>query len=378
MKYGQSNMENKKTRRVIIGFLGNLRYDTRTCNLFETLRKKHEVRFIGFDWLTPDFQTEQSSGMLITKLRKNRCSPLFYLEFNFRLFIELIKVKADIIWAADFYSLPVCFFAAKWMNARIYYDSREVYTGIYGISSRPLLKRLVFSLEKLLIQRTDQVFVTGKMDMEVISTLYGIHNVHLLRNLPRFRARIFPKHFDFAVQPGSTILCYQGTLIHGRGISNCLEIVKRLPGSGLVLMGWGEHIDEYKNMADSMKISDRVWFAGKIPQDQLIRYTAGTHIGLALIDDVSLNNRLALPNKLFEYLMAGIPVLVSDLPQMTEIVQKYQVGAVIQRNDPETAVKVIRRWQKDPRLYQRLKRNCLKASKTLNWEVEFKTIEQFF
>lgn len=371
-------MENKKTLKIIIGFLGNLRYDTRTCNLFEILRKKHDVRFVGFDWLTPDFQTEKQSGMLITKLRKNRCSLLFYLEFNFRLFMELIKVKSDIIWAADFFSLPVCFLVAKWINSRIYYDSREVYTGIYGISSRPALKKLVYSLEKWLIKRTDQVFVTGKMDMEVIRTLYGIHNIHLLRNLPRLRSHISPKYFDFAVQSGATILCYQGTLIHGRGISTCLEIIKLLPGCGLVLMGWGEHVNEYKSMADSMKISGRVWFPGKIPQNRLIRYTAGTHIGLALIDDVSLNNRLALPNKLFEYIMAGIPAVVSDLPQMAEIVQKYQVGAVIPNNDPETAANVIRSWQEDPQLYQRLKINCLRASKTLNWEEEFKTVERFF
>ena len=147
---------------------------------------------------------------------------------------------------------------------------------------------------------------------------------------------------------------------------------------GLVLLGGGEHVDMYKKMAELMKISDRVWFPGKIPQDQLLRYTAAADFGLSLIDDVSLNNQLALPNKLFEYIMAGIPVLVSDCPQMVHIIQQYQVGAVIKGNDPEIAVNVIKHWIENPRVYQELKNNCLKASKTLNWEVEFKTIERFF
>jgi glycosyltransferase involved in cell wall biosynthesis len=372
-------MRSKKPLNVNIGFLGNLYYDTRTYNLFLLLQKDHHVRFVGFDWLTPGFQSRKSSKIRISKLKKGKWSLPFYIEFNIRLLIGISRQKADLIWAADFFSLPACFIAAKWMNARIYYDSREVYTGIYGISTRPLLKKLVYYLEKWLIQRTDRVFVTGLMDMEVIQTLYGIRHVHLLRNLPRRLKRISPFQFDFIRKSDvSLILCYQGTLVHGRGISTCLKIAERLPICGLVLLGWGEHIDEYKKKAESMKISDRVWFPGKIPQNQLIRYTAGADIGLALIDDVSLNNRLALPNKLFEYIMAGIPVLVSDCPQMVDIVNKFQVGAVIQNNDPEIAASVIKHWTDNPRLYQKLKNNCIKASETLNWEVEFKTIERYF
>jgi glycosyltransferase involved in cell wall biosynthesis len=375
----QRDMISKKPFRVIIGFLGNLFYDTRTYNLFALLQKDHHVRFIGFDWLTPGFQTRKSSKIMITKLKKRKWSLLFYIEFNIRLLAEISWQRADIIWAADFFSLPACFVAAKWMNARIYYDSREVYTGIYGISSRPLLKKLVYCLEKCLIQRTDRVFVTGLMDMEVIQSLYGIRRVYLLRNLPRRRNRLTPMSFDFIRKSGlKRILCYQGTLVHGRGISTCFRIVERLPMCGLVLLGGGEHVDVYKKMAESMQITDRVWFPGKIPQDQLLRYTAAADFGLSLIDDVSLNNQLALPNKLFEYIMAGIPVLVSDCPQMVHIIQQYQVGAVIKGNDPEIAVNVIKHWIENPRVYQELKNNCLKASKTLNWEVEFKTIERFF
>ena len=102
--------------------------------------------------------------------------------------------------------------------------------------------------------------------------------------------------------------------------------------------------------------------------------SAGGDVGMCMIDNTCLNNYYALPNKLFEYIAAGVPVIVSDLPQMSAVVKQYQIGAVVPENDKDRAVTILRKWEDDPHLYTALKKNCRIASAELNWEKEFKEI----
>jgi glycosyltransferase involved in cell wall biosynthesis len=127
-----------------------------------------------------------------------------------------------------------------------------------------------------------------------------------------------------------------------------------------------------------MKINDRVFFVGKISQDKLLNYTAGAFAGLSLIDDISINNHYALPNKLFEYVMSGLPVIASNLPQMKKIVLEYDIGAVIKESNEDELVEVLNKWSNDQSLYKTKKENCIKASATLNWETEFENIYYLF
>ena len=114
---------------------------------------------------------------------------------------------------------------------------------------------------------------------------------------------------------------------------------------------------------------------GAIKHENLINYTAGADIGLALIENISLSYYYALPNKLFEYIIAQIPVLVTELPQMEEIVNKYEVGEVLLNDTANELSKVLTKMiiQKD--LLQKYKENCKIAAKELNWEVEFSKVK---
>jgi glycosyltransferase involved in cell wall biosynthesis len=102
-----------------------------------------------------------------------------------------------------------------------------------------------------------------------------------------------------------------------------------------------------------------------------MRHTAGCDIGLSLINRTCDNNYYALPNKLFEYIMAGLPVIVTDMPQMKSVVETYNVGAVVSDQHPEAVARVVAEWGRRRSDFRTLKKNCRKAALELNWEKEF-------
>ncbi len=368
--------------RISIVFLGNMYFDTRTHNLFHSLKSRgHEVFFFGFDWDTPDFKDLAKTHVRIRKLRKNRFSVLYYIQFALHLVVQLVRQRSDVYVASDFYSLPFCALAARWWGSMLFYDSREIYTELPAFHDKTFFKCIVQYTEKWCVRRARFVMTTGSMDARYLSDLYGIRNTVLLRNLPCMQRVSSAVDYacGFPASVSGKLLVYQGILVPGRGIETAFRVLQKLPSVGLVLLGEGEFNPYYRKMSESLGIRDRVLFAGKIPQEALLRHTAGADIGLSLIDNVCENNFLALPNKLFEYIMAGLPVVVSDLPQMKEVVEKYRVGAVVPAGDADAVVEVLHQWDCRPGEFNELKKNCRKACRILNWETEFnKVYERLF
>lgn len=368
----------KKT--VAIGFLGNLNFDTRTYNLFHSLKKKgHKVTFTGFDWLTPDFRSIKTDEVSVKKITKGRYSVFYYMKYSASMLVSLLFTKADFYFASDFYTLPFCTITAKLKRKKVFYDSREIYTELPALTGRPKLKKLFKFIEGMFINRTDAIFTTGEMDSIYIEKLFNTKKTYVLRNLPLVRKDFKPVNYikKYKLKPGSKIILYQGIVVTGRGIDTYLQAVKSDESLVLVILGGGEHLEHYRTETGKLGITERVIFAGKISQNELPDYTSGAFAGLSIIDNTSINNYYALPNKLFEYIMAGLPVIVSDLPQMKKIVELYGTGAVVQSGNADELLRVIDEW-KNPEVYVKLKENCESASQELNWETEFEKNYKLF
>jgi glycosyltransferase involved in cell wall biosynthesis len=367
--------------KILISFLGNLNYDTRTFNFFDSLNaENHDVYFVGFDWLTEGFQTFQSEQIKIYKLVKARYSILFYLKFFIIQLKSAFKINADIYLASDFFSLPALFIVAKLKRKKIFYDSREIFTELPFHENKKILKKIIKMVEAPLIRNVNKVFVTGEMDAEYLGKKYNINNFSLQRNFPLLNTNVCPVDLNnrFNIPGTSKAILYQGTVVKGRGLEIYFECIQKLEEFYLVILGSGEHLEHYKSLSDKLEISSRIIFAGKINQDEILNYTAGAFAGLSVIDNISINNYYALPNKLFEYIMTGLPVIVNDLPQMKNIVEKYNVGAVLKTNHGAELAEVLLKWKNDEHLYMELKNNCIKASGELNWEKEFEKNKLLF
>ncbi len=361
-------------KTITIGFLGNLNYDTRTFNFFNSLTESgNEVCFIGFDWLTKEFNSYFDENISITKLVKGKFSLFFYLKFFIIQLRSALKIKSDIYLASDFFSLPALFITAKLYNKKIFYDSRELFTELPFHENKPVVRKIIEIFERYLIKRVDVVFTTGEMDSDYLKKLYSINNIYLQRNLPVKNNSILPVNLynKYSIPSDSIIVLYQGIVVKGRGLKFYFNELTKLNNLYLIVLGGGEHLNYYKSLSEKMGISKQAIFAGKVQQSEILNYTSGAFAGLSIIDNIGINNYYALPNKLFEYLMAGIPVIVNNLPQMKKIVDEYKVGAVIDENIENSLREILLQWKNNKSLYNELKQNCKNASEELNWENEF-------
>ena len=369
-------MSSKK--KVLITFLGNINYDTRCKNLYDTLSANNfDVEFIGFDWMTNGF-VETHGDISIFRLKKGFLSLSFYLKFIWHIKLKLLTTKASIIFAEDIYTLPFAIIFGKLKRAKIYYDSRELFGYLAGLKDKKFKQAFWKWTEKFFIRKADYVIVTGPMDGEFLKKEYRLKNIILLRNLPRYYkpALKLDLHSHLQIDKNKKIILYQGVLLKGRGIEKVFGVLKELPDHVFVIAGGGEYEEHYQKLAEQMNLTDQVFFLGKLTQEDLPQVTASVDIGVSLIENLSTSYYYALPNKLFEYIMAEVPVIVSNLPQMKEIVTKYDVGYAVEFESKDELVNAIKKLTEDDKLCESKKQNCQIASQELNWEKEVTNLLQ--
>ncbi len=358
-------------KSVLIVFLGNIHYDTRASNFYETFtRKGYKTRVVSFDWLTENYKTEKGK-ISVYKLKK-RSSLIFYLKFSFILAWRLMLERADMIFAEDVYTLPFAVIFGKLKGARIFYDSREIYGHLGGLSKRKNVQCLLRWIENKFIGFTYKTITTGELDSKYLESEYKLNNTIVIRNLPFYEKIITPYDFRgyYKLNKEVKILLYQGVILHGRGLGPVFEALQNIKNCVLIIIGGGECTQYYKKLAIEKDLSEKVFFYGKVKQKDLLHYTAGADIGLSLIENLSLSYYYALPNKLFEYILTGVPVLASNFPQIVNIIDKYKVGLYISPENPEEIKETLQKLIEDDELRIAFRNNCLKAALELNWGKE--------
>jgi glycosyltransferase involved in cell wall biosynthesis len=368
----------EKPKHFCIASIGNPLLDTRITNLSSSLRHDgFTVSVIGFDfYLNTGDQLDDHQKVF--SLNRNSPSVLFYIKFVFILFRELLKIRSDVFIAEDIQTLPIVTIIAKIRNAKVIYNSREIYAFIGGLRNKPFIQNIVTKVERFFIKKVDLVLTTGDMDSEFLKKLYSIRNVVTVRNIPLYQKHAFVVDFrkKYNIDANKLILLYQGIIVEGRGIALTIEAMKDLPGAFFIVLGDGPQKSNYEKLAAQFGVSDRVVFAGAFKQNELFNYTAGADVGLTLIENISISYYHALPNKLFEYIMAELPVLSSNLPQMKKIVEQYKVGEAINIDGINEIVSTLKVWCSDKNRLDQYRKNCETASKVLNWEEEYKVFKQ--
>ncbi|MEW6003826.1 MAG: glycosyltransferase [Stygiobacter sp.] len=364
-------------KKICIAFLGNPYHDSRVTNLYNSLVEDgYDVTVISFNWFSEEITNEKK--YIVHEISRKQGSLFFYLSFILKLFFSISKTKAHIYFAEDIYTLPLIVFWGKLRKAKIFYNSREIYAFIGGLRNRPILQKFITSIEKYFIQKVDLVLTTGEMDTEFLKNFYHLNNVITVRNIPLYQSPTF--NFDFRkkynIPNEKKILLYQGILIDGRGIAIVIRALQKIQNAVFILLGDGSEKVKYINLAKKLNVNDKVFFAGSIPQNELINYTSSADIGLALIENISISYYHALPNKLFEYIMAKVPVISCNLPQMKNIVEKYKVGKVINLENENEVVQTIQEMINNENQLIEFKKNCEAAAKELNWQKEYKNLQK--
>jgi glycosyltransferase involved in cell wall biosynthesis len=350
--------------RIVLPVTNDLSGDQRLRRTAAALRAAGQ-EVITAGRLLPESLPLPDTGWEQIRMRlRFRRGKLFYLEYNLRLCLLLLRLRPAIIHANDLDTLAACWLAARLTGARLVYDSHEYFTEVPELLHRPLTRGIWLALERLLLPRTDAAITVSPGIAQAYAQRYG-RPFAVVRNVPFRRERP-------AAARDPRLLLYQGALNTGRGIGLMIRAMEHLPGYRLWIIGRGDVETELRALAAAPAVRERVVFKGFVSAAQLPGLTAQAALGFSLEEDLGASYRLALPNKLFDCLQARVPVLVSDLPEMRSLVEHYGAGAVLPAAErtPGGLAAQVRALLEDPERYARCVEGCERAAAELCWERE--------
>jgi len=305
-----------------------------------------------------------------------RKGPLFYFEYNLRLFLWLLKSKSDVFVSNDLDTLPANFMASRIKRKPLVYDSHEYFTEVPELIGRPFVKAIWTWVERLLVPRVHAAYTVCESIAGVYRDLYQV-DFKVVRNLPVCSKIEKPESPD-KIPEQPKIILYQGALNMGRGIEAAIRAMQFLDGAELWLAGDGDITLQLKQMVTELKLDGKVKFLGRLPLLQLHQLTRQADLGISLEEDLGLNYRFALPNKLFDYIQAGVPVLVSNLPEMRRIVEHFQIGLIAETHQRKELAEIMKTALFDQEQRLVWKPNLTKAATELCWENEEKVLWQVY
>lgn len=302
--------------------------------------------------------------------------PLFYAEYNIRLFLFLLFLKAQLLVANDLDTLPASFLASRLKGIPIVYDSHEYYCGTPELAQRPAVRNFWHRIERWIFPKLKDIITVNDSIADLYEKEYG-KKLHVVRNIPPAKGfEVNASRKELGLPDDKTILILQGAGINvDRGVEELIEAMPCVDDNIILLIvGSGDVISFLKKRAKKLKLDDQVRFIPKVPLEQLMAYTAVADFGLTVDKDTNINYRFSLPNKLFDYIRAGLPVIASRLTEIEKVIAHYDIGTFIENHDPQHIAQVINKSAADPQRVGEWKSNLRKAKQELTWENEEKTL----
>jgi len=356
-------------KRIIVSVTNDLTTDQRVEKVCNTLHKNgFEILLIGRKLKTSlpierNYKTKRFSLFFNTGF-------LFYAEYTFRLFFYLFFLKKDLLLANDLDTLLANYLISKLQRKKIILDCHELFPEIPELVHRKNVKNVWLFLEKKLVPKVEKKYTVCDSIANYYQEKYQTH-FEVFKNLPR-KKEIEKGVFPFDTKSKKIIL-YQGAINVGRGLELMIDTMKHIDNHLFIIVGNGDIFQQLHKKVRLEKLEEKVHFLGKMSPESLHKMTPLADLGISLEEDLGLNYRFALPNKIFDYIQAEIPILVSDLPEMKQVVLDYKVGEIAtNRNTKELAIQIQTILEKD------FSNQLIKAKKILVWENQEEKILQFF
>ncbi len=328
--------------------------------------------------------------------------PLFYACYNLRLLIFLLFRRFDLLLANDLDTLPANRLAGWLKRKPVVYDSHEYFTEVPELVGRPRVRKAWAWVERRLVPGVTAAWTVSESIAAVYSRQYRVpfavvRNLPLAWHPPSWPASLSGQEAETAegdrarreppltgrvgkitAEAGSRpVILYQGALNLGRGLDKAITAMQYLPGALLLLAGSGDLEEQLKSQICNLRIAN-VRLLGRIPPEELALLTRRARLGISVEEDRGLSYRYALPNKLFDYIQARIPVVVSPLPEMSRVVLGYGIGLVTPSLEPEILAETFRKALEDETLRRQWAVNLERAAGELTWERESEKIREIF
>lgn len=301
--------------------------------------------------------------------------PLFYAALNIRFFLIGIFSSFHLLYSNDLDTLPACYLVSQIRRKKIIYDSHELFTEAPELIHRPKIQRIWERIEQYIFPKLQYVITVNESIALEFQKRYGL-KPKVIRNVPsKIKHPLIISKASLGIQENNSILIIQGSGLNvERGIEEAVLAMKNVENAVLVLVGDGDVLPKVKKMVSDHQLEKKVRFFGRRSYEDMMAITRLASIGLALDKPLSLNYKYALPNKLFDYIHASTPILCSGLIEIERIVEKYEIGKVVNEISPESIANAINELLSNPSTLEQMQLNCQKAALVENWENEKKTL----
>jgi glycosyltransferase involved in cell wall biosynthesis len=365
-------------KKIIISVISDLVTDQRVHKVATTLQQN------GYDVLVIGAKRKNSKPIENRTYKTERISLLFqkgflqYAEWNMRLYFKLLfKQKADLYLANDLDTLLPNYLISSFANKKIVYDSHEYFTEQEEVHQRKFVKSIWLKIEKFVFPKLKNVYTVNDSIATIYKEKYNV-DVKVVRNMPLAKKEFVKDAFLWSnlnlpqELDEKKILLTQGVGLHtNRGIEE-LILSMNLLGSDFILLivGGGLALDHFKALVKNENLVEKVIFIGVLQPSILKQLTAKAFCGFSIDKPTCLNYTYSLPNKLFDFIQASVPVIGSNLPEVAKIINNYKVGIVIDQVTPQLIAAAVMELNNNKILYTDIKQHSLLATKELCWENE--------
>ena len=315
--------------------------DSRILKELESLSKNKKVRItaLGVHMNEENKKYKKIEHVKIYSINLNSRKLIFLpafikhslsvIELTLKMIFNSFKAKPSIIHCHDTLVLPLGVLVKLFTGSKLIYDAHELESNRNGLSNT--LGKMTFFVEKLLWRFIDKIIVVSPSISDWYQKNIGIKSTEIIMNSPILSENNFDIKNDklyfrnkFNIPDSSKIFLYIGILSEGRGIDLLIEAFKKIDlSSHLIFLGYGE----FKNrLVELSKEHDNIHVHDAVPHNEVVSIAKSADVGLCFIQNVSLSDYYCLPNKLFEYAFAEIPVLASNFPDISMVVEKYNIG----------------------------------------------------
>lgn len=357
--------------RVILSVTNDIATDQRVYKVALTLQKNgYEVEVVGRklkNSLSVEHLPFKTKRFLLLFNKK----AFFYAEYNLRLFFYLFFNKSDVLHANDLDTLLPNYLVSKIKRIPLVYDSHEYFCYVPELIDRPIVQKVWLSIEKFIFPKLNHVITVNNSIARMYEQQYHVP-VKVLKNVPlksSYENKIMKSRKDIELPEDKAIILLQGSGINiNRGAEEAIEAMQYVDNAILLIIGGGDVFTNLQKLVLKHQLHEKVILKGKMPFEELMQYTFNATIGLSLDKPGNPNYENSLPNKLFDYIHAAIPVLVSSLHEIKKVVLKYNIGCVIDNHQPQHIAEKLNYMINSEKAYQSWRENCKKAALENCWE----------
>ena len=297
--------------------------------------------------------------------------PLFYFFFNFRLFFVGLINKTDLFYANDLDTLAPMFLLSKLKKKPLIYDSHELFCEVPELKASRIKKSIWQKLEGYIIPKLKTCITVNDSIAKIYEAKYNVP-FYIIRNISDFDQSFIPKsRVQLSLPEDKKIILLQGAGINvDRGAEELIDAMEFVQNAVLYIIGSGDVWENLKQkVLFNKNIQNKVVLINKLPKSELINYTFNADIGLSIDKNTNLNYLYSLPNKIFDYIQAEIPILASRLPEIENIILQYKIGDFIDDHNPKTIANKLNEMLYSQQLSS-YKKYLAIAKKEITWKSE--------